>query len=139
MGFSACGEMGAEASVVVKKLASSLAAKRNKTYSRIVAWIRCCLAFALARLAIRCIRGSRSLRRRALEIRNLARGCRQQVEQKLRKKQEEQKRSKKQVQQRRRKQSGEEQRPNKQVDQRLSQEQIFLTLHDRTFPRLGQG
>ena len=68
MVFSACGGMGAEASVVVKKLASSLAAKRNEAYSRVVAWIRCSLAFALARSAVRCIRGSRSLRRRALEL-----------------------------------------------------------------------
>ena len=29
---------------------------------------RCSLAFALARSAVRCIRGSRSLRRRALEL-----------------------------------------------------------------------
>ena len=68
MVFSACGGMGAEASVVVKKLASSLAAKRNEAYSRVVAWIRCSLAFALAPSAVRCIRGSRSLRRRALEL-----------------------------------------------------------------------
>ena len=60
--------MGVEATVVVKKLASSLAVKRNEAYSRVVAWIRCCLAFALARSAIRCTRGSRSLRRRALEL-----------------------------------------------------------------------
>ena len=69
MVFSACAGMGAEASVVVKKLASSLAARRSKTYTRhVVAWIRCCLAFALARSAIRCIRGSRSLHRLALEL-----------------------------------------------------------------------
>ena len=57
--FSACGGMGVEATVVVKKLASSLAVKRNEAYSRVVAWIRCCLAFALARSATRYIRGSR--------------------------------------------------------------------------------
>ena len=50
MVFSACGGMGAEASVVVKKLASSLAAKRNETYSHFVAWIRCCLAFGMGDL-----------------------------------------------------------------------------------------
>ena len=62
------------------------------------------------------------------------RGSEQQVEQRLRKQQVEEKRRKKQIQQRRSKQSGVEERPNKQVDQRRSQEQIILTLHDRTFP-----
>ena len=74
MVFSACGGMGAEASVVVKKLASSLSAKRNEAYSRIVAWMRCCLSFTLARSAIRCIRGSRSLRRQPLEPPSMAIG-----------------------------------------------------------------
>ena len=58
-----CDGMGQEASVVVKKLADALAMKRNETYSRVVTWMsRCCLAFSLARSAIRCVRGSRSMR-----------------------------------------------------------------------------
>ena len=59
--FSACGGMGQEASMVVKRLANALAMKRNKSYSRVITWIRCCLAFSLARCAIRCVRGSRSM------------------------------------------------------------------------------
>lgn len=66
--FSACGGMGAEANVAIKKLAASLALKRNESYSRVVTWIRCCLAFSLARSAIRCVRGSRTLRRRAFDL-----------------------------------------------------------------------
>ena len=66
--FSSCGGMGAEATVVVKKLASALSVKRHESYSRVVAWVRCCLAFGLARSAIRCLRGSRSLRRRFLDL-----------------------------------------------------------------------
>ncbi len=62
--FSLCGGMGQEAAVVVKKLADALAMKRNESYSRIVSWMRCCLAFSLARSAIRCVRGSRCIRRR---------------------------------------------------------------------------
>ena len=62
--FSTCGGMGQEASVVVKKLADALATKRNEGYSRVVSWMRCSLAFSLARSAIRCVRGSRSTRRR---------------------------------------------------------------------------
>ena len=63
--FSACGGMGKEASVVVvKRLAGDLATKRNESYSQVVGWMRCSLAFSLARSAIRCVRGSRSTRRR---------------------------------------------------------------------------
>ena len=62
--FSACGGMGQEASVVVKRLADALAMKRNENYSRVITWMRCCLAFSLARSAIRCERGSRSISRR---------------------------------------------------------------------------
>ena len=61
--FSACGGMGQEASVVIKRLASALAMKRDASYNRVVTWMRCCLAFSLARSAIRCVRGSRSIRR----------------------------------------------------------------------------
>ena len=49
--FSTCGGMAQEASVVAKKLADALAMKRSKSYSRVVIWIRCCLAFSLARSA----------------------------------------------------------------------------------------
>ena len=64
--FSSCGGMGQEAAVVVKKLADALAKKRIENYSRVVSWMRCCLAFSLARSAIRCVRGSRSIHRRTL-------------------------------------------------------------------------
>lgn len=63
--FSTCGGMGQEASVVLKRLADALATKRNESYSRVVSWMRCCLAFSLARSALRCVRGSRSTRRGA--------------------------------------------------------------------------
>ena len=55
--------MGQEASVVIKKLADALATKRNESYSRVAGWMRCCLAFSLARSAIRCVHGSRSTHR----------------------------------------------------------------------------
>ncbi len=62
--FTTRGGMGQEATVVVRKLADDLALKCNESYSRVVSWMRCCLAFSLARSAIRCVRGSRSIRRR---------------------------------------------------------------------------
>ena len=61
--FSTCGGMGREATVVVKRLADAIATKRNESYNRVVTWMRCCLTFSLARSAIRCVRGSRSIRR----------------------------------------------------------------------------
>ena len=39
--FSACGGMGHETTVVVRKLASALASKRRETYSRVINWLRC--------------------------------------------------------------------------------------------------
>ena len=46
------GGMGFEATVVMKKLAASLAMKCNEPYSHVVSWIRCSLAFSLAHSAI---------------------------------------------------------------------------------------
>lgn len=61
--FSACGGMGREAQAMIRKLAQKMADKRNESYPKVITWIRCRLAFSLARSAIRCIRGSRSIRR----------------------------------------------------------------------------
>ena len=61
--FSSCGGMGREAEVVVKKLAAMLATKRNEPYTKVITWLRCRLSFSLAQSAVRCVRGSRSIRR----------------------------------------------------------------------------
>ena len=66
--FSSCGGMGPEADIVVKRIADALASKRKESYSKVVCWMRCCLAFSLARSAIRCVRGSRSVRRRHINL-----------------------------------------------------------------------
>ncbi len=55
--------MGQEATVVIKKLADVIATKRNEIYTRVVGWMRCSLAFSLARSAIRCVQGFRSIHR----------------------------------------------------------------------------
>ena len=60
--FSTCGGMGQEALVVVKKFGRCPCQKRNESYSHVVSWMRCCLAFSLARSAICCVRGSHSTR-----------------------------------------------------------------------------
>ena len=65
--FSACGGMGRETTVVIKRLADALSVKRN-CYSHTISWMRCCLSFSLARSAIRCLRGSRSVRRWLIDV-----------------------------------------------------------------------
>ena len=60
--FSACGGVGTEAAVVIKKIADALATKRGESYSKVVSWMWCCLAYSLDRLAIRCVRGSCTIR-----------------------------------------------------------------------------
>ena len=69
--FSSCGGMGSEAKVAIKKLAAALAAKRGEPYSGVMSWLRCCLSFILARSALRCVRGSRSICRRVAWVDNL--------------------------------------------------------------------
>ena len=58
--FSASGGMGPSARTFYKKLASMIAAKYNKVYSRTLNWLRCRIGFSLLRSAIMCLRGSRS-------------------------------------------------------------------------------
>ena len=59
--FSTSGGMGTTATVVYKRIASMIAEKREKPYSKVIHWIRCRLSFSLLRSAIMCIRGSRSI------------------------------------------------------------------------------
>ena len=57
--FSTSGSMGPTATTVYKRLAAMIAEK-NKTYSKTIHWLRCCLNFSLLRSAIMYLRGSRS-------------------------------------------------------------------------------
>jgi len=63
--FSASGGMGPTARVFYKKLASMIAIKHNKAYSKTLNWMRCRISFSLLRSAVMCLRGSRSSRGRA--------------------------------------------------------------------------
>ena len=58
--FTTSGGMGITAAVVYKRIASLIAEKQDKPYSRMIHWIRCRLNFSLLRSAIMCLRGSRS-------------------------------------------------------------------------------
>ena len=58
--FSTAGGMGSTANVVYKQLASMIADKHKKGYSKTINWLRCKLSFSVLRSAIMCLRGSRS-------------------------------------------------------------------------------
>ena len=57
--FSTSGGLGKESTVAYKRIAELLAIKRKSEYGATLAWMRCCLSFALLRSAIACIRGTR--------------------------------------------------------------------------------
>ena len=58
--FSTSDSMGPTASVVFRRLASLPSIKQDELYSKTILFIRCQLGFALLRLAICCLRGSKS-------------------------------------------------------------------------------
>jgi hypothetical protein len=58
--FSTAGSMGATANVAYKRIASMIAEKHGKRYSKTINWLRCRLSFSLLRSAIMFLRGSRS-------------------------------------------------------------------------------
>ena len=57
--FSASGGFGPPALVNYKRIASRLSNKWSLPYSAIMGWLRCRVSFALLRLAVMCLRGSR--------------------------------------------------------------------------------
>ena len=68
--FSTSGGMGTTATVVYKRIASMIAEKHNKPYSKTIHWIRCRLNFSLLRSSIMCLRGSRSAHHRPADPTN---------------------------------------------------------------------
>ena len=58
--MSTTGGMGNMATTFYSRLASMLGEKRGIPYSKMVEWVRCKLSFALLRMSILCVRGSRS-------------------------------------------------------------------------------
>ncbi|CAB4028227.1 Angiopoietin-related 3 [Paramuricea clavata] len=53
--FSTAGGMGATANVVYTRIASLIAEKHGKPYSKTINWLRCRLSFSLLRSAIICL------------------------------------------------------------------------------------
>ena len=59
--FSCLGGMGKKSLVFYKRLAQSLADRRNQDYATTANWLRACLSFSLIRSCLLCIRDSRSV------------------------------------------------------------------------------
>ena len=58
--FSVCGGMGAQASVVLKRICQCISEKQNLHYSAVAGFMRVRISFALLRSALICLRGPRS-------------------------------------------------------------------------------
>lgn len=58
--FSTSGGMGPTVNVMYKRIASMIAKKHDKRYSKTLHWIRCKLSYSLLCSATMCIRGARS-------------------------------------------------------------------------------
>ena len=65
--MTSTGGMCDEMSIAIKHLARLQSEKRNETYSKTVGVLRCRFAFAIARSALVCLRGSRSIRPRSFD------------------------------------------------------------------------
>ena len=59
--MSSTGGMCAEMSMALKNLAQRIADKTNERYADVMSMMRCSFSFAIARAALVCLRGSRSL------------------------------------------------------------------------------
>ena len=58
--LSSSGGMGAEMSMAIKHLAKKVSEKQNLAYSRVAGYLRAMFSFEMMRLALICLRGSRS-------------------------------------------------------------------------------
>ena len=66
--FSTTGGMGAEAQTFYRRLAGQLSIRKNMPFHLTMKWLRTQLSVILLRSSLLCLRGSRSLRRRRLNL-----------------------------------------------------------------------
>ena len=66
--MASTGSIGPEGTIAMKTLAAKTAKKTGQHYSMVVAALRCRLAFTAARAAIYCIRGSRNIRQKRVDM-----------------------------------------------------------------------
>ena len=68
--FTSTGGMCPECLRFHSRLAELIADKKGEHYSRTISWIRARTSFALLRSALICLRGSRTIRRRKMDLTN---------------------------------------------------------------------
>ena len=73
--FSINGGMGQESVVFHKHLAEKIATKTGQRYERVMTWIRCKLSFVIMRLALLCLRGSRSVKVNVESVEDFSYAC----------------------------------------------------------------
>ena len=66
--FSTTGGMGAEAQTFYRRLAGQLSIKKNMPFHLTMKWLRTHLSVILLRSSLMCLRGSRSIRRRRMNL-----------------------------------------------------------------------
>ena len=68
--FTSTGGMGPECLRFHSRVSELIANKKGEHYSRTISWIRARTSFALLRSALICLRGSRTIRRRKMDLTN---------------------------------------------------------------------
>ena len=68
--FTSAGGMGPECLRFHSRLAELIANKKGEHYSRTISWIRARTSFALLRSGLICLRGSRTIQRRKMDLTN---------------------------------------------------------------------
>ena len=69
--FTTTGDIAPECQVYHKRLAELLSIKKGEDYSTGMSWIRTKISFAILRTSLLCLRGSRSLRRVNLNLKEM--------------------------------------------------------------------
>ena len=69
--FTTTGGMGCERVRYYSRLAELISIKKGEDYAKTLTWIRAKLSFSLLRSARLCLRGSRSIRRRANNVEDI--------------------------------------------------------------------
>ena len=69
--FTTTGGMAPECQVYHKRFAELLSVKKGEDYSTTMSWIRTKISFAILRTSLLCLRGSRSLRRVNLNLKDM--------------------------------------------------------------------
>ena len=68
--FTTTGGMADECLRYHSRLAELLSAKKQESYATTISWVRAKVSFAILRSALLCLRGSRTPRRRKLDVKN---------------------------------------------------------------------